>query len=226
MSDGVAKAGEKILNPNQAGGTGIYLGAICELRAANADEKERYLTLAKTMPSLNPEEGFQMAQLRGGSYEPDTGDSIRLHKKDDTGRESHKVRIITTDAKGNRWIDIPLGFTRNDTVYLLQTKAMSKRYKRVLPPDLSRFRKQPGDGRLPLLDLTPVKKNTLSWFPEGLYIAVSTIADMHVVQSAHPVRMSLHPAVIPVHPVRVLWRSRYAEPGLPISPFLFRLRKS
>ncbi|HBD68820.1 MAG TPA: peptidase U32, partial [Treponema sp.] len=106
VSDGVAKAGEKILNPNQAGGTGIYLGAICELRAANADEKERYLTLAKTMPSLNPEEGFQMAQLRGGSYEPDTGDSIRLHKKDDTGRESHKVRIITTDAKGNRWIDI------------------------------------------------------------------------------------------------------------------------
>lgn len=191
VSDGVAKAGEKILNPNQAGGTGIYLGAICELRAANADEKERYLTLAKTMPSLNPEEGFQMAQLRGGSYEPDTGDSIRLHKKDDTGRESHKVRIITTDAKGNRWIDIPLGFTRNDTVYLLQTKAMSKRYKRVLPPDLSRFRKQPGDGRLPLLDLTPVKKNTLSWFPEGLYIAVSTIADMHVVQSAHPVRVLL-----------------------------------
>lgn len=112
-------------------------------------------------------------------------------KKDDSGRESHKVRVITTDEKGNRWIDVPLGFSQGDSVYLLQTKSMSKRYKRVLPQDLAPFRKQPGPEKLPVLDLTPLAKNELNWFPEGLYVQVSTIADAHVVQSIHPVRVVL-----------------------------------
>ena len=81
-----------------------------------------------------------MALLHGGDYDPDPGDSIRLHKKDDSGRSSHKVRLVKTDEKGNRWIDIPRGFTKGDAVYLLQTKSMSKRYKRILPQDLAQFR--------------------------------------------------------------------------------------
>ena len=71
-----------------------------------------------------------MATISGGDYNPDPGDSIRLHKKDDTGRESHKIRVLSEDEKGSRWIDIPSGFSKGDSVYLLQTKSMSKRYKR------------------------------------------------------------------------------------------------
>ena len=80
---------------------------------------------------------FKMALLKGGSYDPDPGDSIRIHKKDDTGRESHKVRFLDVDEKGNRWIDIPASFSIGDSVYLLQTKSMSKRYHHVLPNDLT-----------------------------------------------------------------------------------------
>ena len=116
---------------------------------------------------------------------------MTLTLSDDTGRESHKVRIVKTDAKNHRWVDIPLGFTRGDAVYLLQTKSMSKRYKRVLPPDLSAFRKQPGPERLPLLDLAPVKKGELNYFPEGLYIGISTVSDAHTVQVLHRVRVIL-----------------------------------
>ncbi|MBQ2601443.1 MAG: U32 family peptidase [Treponema sp.] len=196
-ASGVESAGGKILNPNQAGGTGIYLGKINELRPATESEKASYLQAVKKPGSFvqnsyedevaDPE--IQMAVIKGGDYDPDAGDSIRLHRKDDTGRESHKVRVVSVEENGKRWIDVPNGFTRQDDIYLLQTKSMSKRYKRVLPQDLSRFRGQPAGEVLPILDLTPLKQNELSWFPEGLYIGVSTVADAHVVQSLHPVRV-------------------------------------
>jgi putative protease len=41
------------------------------------------------------------------------------------------------------------------------------------------------------MDLTPVTKDELDYFPEGLYIQVSTVADMFVVQSGHPLRLIL-----------------------------------
>lgn len=192
VAEGVENAGSKILNPHQAGGTGIYLGRIHELREPNTAERNEAGAFAARAAKPGEEvkaPEIQMALIRGGSYDPDPGDSIRLHKKDDTGRVSHKVRVSKLDENGNRWIDIPTGFTRQDSVYLLQTKSMSKRYKRVLPSDLSSFRKQPGPENLPILDLTPVQKDTLTAFPEGLYVGVSTVADAHMIQGMHPVRV-------------------------------------
>lgn len=187
-SDGIEKAGQKILNPLQAGGTGIYLGKINELRPATKEEAE----LSKANLAQGTEQKrIQMALLGGGDYDPDSGDSIRLHRKDDTGRASHKVRVVSTDSKGRRWIDVPEGFTRQDSVYLLQTKSMSKRYKRVLPSDLSKFLKQPGSGRVPIMDLTIPQKKELDFFPEGLYVGVSSVQDAFIVQALHPVRLLL-----------------------------------
>ncbi len=257
VEDGVKNAGSKILNPNQAGGTGIYLGKISKVRDASLQEIQEasyYLkkpfssadftssaenadgfgeasgnftlksgnfgeatgcsssssdnfsgtsdafssrtggyssTSGTSLDSSDKIKKIQMAVISGGNYDPDPGDSIRLHKKDDSGRESHKVRLVKTDGKGNRWIDVPKGFSVGDSIYLLQTKAMSKRYKHVLPQDLSRFTKQPGPERLPILDLTAVKKDELKWLSEGLYIAVSTVSDAHIVQALHPVRIIL-----------------------------------
>lgn len=186
--DGVNNAGEEILNPNQAGGTGIYLGEIESIKAA--DEETKKAAKENAAPDADPSEyQIVMAAIKGGSYDPDPGDSIRLHRKDDTGRESHKVRTVQTDENGKRWIDIPMGFSRGDPVYLLQTKSMSKRYGHVLPNDIGKFRSQPGAEKLPVLDVTPVRKQELSYFPEGLYIQVSTVADMFAVQAQHPVRV-------------------------------------
>ncbi len=183
VQEGVAQAGAKILNPKQAGGTGIYLGKLNMVRNASKEE------LAEEAAASTKEIQIRMATLHGGSYDPDPGDSIRIHRRDDSGRVSHKVRLVKTDDKGHRWIDIPAGFQVGDEVYLLQTKSMSKRYKRVLPEDLSSFRSQPGADRLPILDLTPLPKDGLSYFPAGTYIAVSTTQDAHVVQTARPARI-------------------------------------
>ncbi|MCM1321375.1 MAG: U32 family peptidase [Bacteroides sp.] len=178
-----SSSAENILNPQQAGGTGIYLGKI---------EK------TKTVKNYNSEESVVYALLRGGSYEPDAGDSVRLHKKDDSGRESHKIRSVMFGSetgigedKGIRWIDIPPEFSAGDSVYLLQTKSMTKRYPHSLPRDLSKFRTQPGAQTLPIMDLTPLSKNDLSYFPAGIYIQVSTLRDLRTVLSENPVRIIL-----------------------------------
>ncbi len=174
------KVAENVLNPHQAGGTGIYLGTIDKMRTVKPKQEE----------GEEPAPAVVMATLRGGNYDPDPGDSIRLHRKDDTGRSSYKVKIVEQEDN-NRWIDIPEGFTPGDPVYLLQTKSMSKRYKHVLPDNLAPFRRQPGNQELPILDLTPVAKGELSYFPEGLYVQVSTVKDLFAIQSESPVRVIL-----------------------------------
>lgn len=190
LDEGVDNAGSKILNPDQAGGTGIYLGKIQKTRKADDSVIEQ--VMANASPDTPPEQiRVKMALLSGGSYDPDPGDSIRLHKKDDTGRVSHKVRSVEIEDNGERWIDIPGGFGLGDSVYLLQTKTAGKRYNHVLPHDIGKYRKQPGDERLPVLDLTPVANKELAYAPDGLYAQVSSIPDVFAVQGLHPVRLIL-----------------------------------
>lgn len=193
LQDGVENAAEKILNPDQAGGTGIYLGKIAATKPADPElvQAIRQAT-AQNADATQEQRTIQMATLKGGNYDPDPGDSIRLHKKDDTGRVSHKIRTVEIDEKTEkRWIDIPGGFQNGDEVYLLQIKSGSKRYPHVLPNDIGRYRKQPKDEMLPILDLTPVKNKELAYFPEGVYVQVSSIADVFAVQGMNPVRVIL-----------------------------------
>lgn len=174
----------KFLNPDQAGGTGIYLGKIDAVRTEKNAEADGIPEMSGAVQKF--------ALLKGGSYDPESGDSIRIHKKDDSGRVSYKVQSVKrfANAKDRQepWISVPGDALRGDAVYLLQTKSMSKRYKRVLASDLSQFRLQPGGERLPVLDLTPLQKETLSFFPEGTYIQVSTVSDLYAVAPEHPVR--------------------------------------
>lgn len=188
--EGMKNAASKILNPNQAGGTGIYLGKIAGTKPA---PKELIDAMKMAAADANKElVKIQLATLNGGSYDPDPGDSIRLHKKDDSGRVSHKIKTVEFDEKtGKRWIDIPSGFTVGDEVYLLQIKAGSKRYNRILPNDISKYRKQPKDELLPILDVTPVAKKELDYFPDGVYVQVSSIADVFAAQGLNPVRLIL-----------------------------------
>ena len=188
-AEGIDKAGDAILDPQQSGGTGIYLGKIIDMKGVS-DELKAEMS-AKAEAEGTEVKKLRMALIKGGSYDPDPGDSIRLHRHDDTGRESHKVRTLEVSENGDRWIDIPSGFSNGDDVYLLQTKSMSKRYPRILPNDIGRFRQQPGSDVLPVLDLTPVEKKELSYFPDGTYIQISTIQDLFLAQSEHPVRFIL-----------------------------------
>lgn len=174
---------ENLLNPDQAGGTGLFLGNIARVRKNG--------------------ETVQALLGGGGGHIPDTGDSIRLHKQDDSARESWKIRTVDVSGK-ECWIDIPEGFGTGDSVYLMQTKSMSKHYPHVLPRDLSAYRSQPADEKIPRLALRlpepgPDKnakgggqrdrKKSDGGFPEGLYIQVSSREDFFLILMYRPIRV-------------------------------------
>jgi putative protease len=191
-----------ILNPDQAGGTGLRLGKIKQTSvfrvseevkteySENEGETDSIQHETDIVPQKTAAETKKLYAVLSGGYTPDVGDSIRLHKKDDTGRESHKIRDIRyTDNE--TWIDIPSGFSVGDEVYLIQTKTTGKHYKKVLPHDLSRFRSHPGAQKVPNLELPRLDRAALDVFPDGLYIQVSTVEDMHTVLSAKPAAVIL-----------------------------------
>ena len=217
----VSSKAEEILNPNQAGGTGIFLGTIDKTAQFKIKEVE-----GKTKEE--PMRKVHYVLLKGGSYTPDFGDSIRLHTKDDRGRESWKIQDIRIEKASSKkagsadevWIQVPADFGIGDSVYLLQTKSMSKRYTPVLPKTLSPFRKRPGDDKLPELKLYPegnpagninedvkagaknkqddkrakkiLSKSNIDIFPDGFYVQVSSVSSLHTILSDKPVRVIIN----------------------------------
>lgn len=168
------KTASQVLNPNQAGGTGLFLGVVAQVRPSTQNTET--------------EEMLHNVRLKNSSsdYELQQGDSIRLHAKKDTHRKSFKIRNIEK-INDTVWFDIPQQFGLGDSVYLLQTKAMSKRYPDILPRSLSAYRRQPGDGHLPPIEfpLTHNRKTLHRSFPEGLYVQVSRIRDAQALRE-HP----------------------------------------
>ena len=197
---------EEVLNPDQAGGTGIYLGIIDGIKKGDVQE----------VPYKDGTRAVHYVQLKDGHYTPEKGDSVRIHKKDDSGRESWKIQDII-ESKSGAWLQLPADSGKGDSVYLLQTKAMTKRYPHLLPASLEKYRRQPNDEALPMLTLeagfptlgdtnkaapataassTPVKKSLAKKpadiFPEGLYVQVSSIADLHTILADKPVRVIIN----------------------------------
>jgi putative protease len=171
---GRSGSGVSWLNPVQNGGTGISLGTILKVKGGG-DERRGLVSAA--------------AEIR-----PGPGDSVRLHRADDSDRRAHKLNVAEPAADeapeggGAWWISIPEGFAVGDSVYLIQTKTMTKRYTPVIPKDAGSFRRIPGRDKAPVLELPLLKKNP---FPEGIYAAVSDIESLYALQSVRPVRVML-----------------------------------
>jgi putative protease len=157
------------LKADQDGGTGIPLGALLKTRGSG---------------------GNRRGLLPGGAPAPGIGDSIRLHRADDSERRSGKITFVE-DEGPNRWLSIPEGFDTGDSVYLIQTRGMSKRYPPVLPKNPESFRRRPGREKAPDIHLPALKKKDARVFPEGLYGAVSEIEALYVLQSVRPARVML-----------------------------------
>jgi putative protease len=180
------------LNPAQDGGTGLSLGVIVRTQG-RADE--RRALVCGDGPSFDGD---------GINVQPAVGDSIRLHRSDDGERVSHKLRYAEAgeggaahgDAThGGLWLSIPGGFGKGDRVYLIQTKALSKRHKPVIAHNERAGGREPGFDTAPLPDIAPriaaKRKGEPAAFPDGLYVAVSHINDLYAVQSSRPARVML-----------------------------------
>jgi len=163
------------LNPKQSGGTGIPLGTL--LRVKGRGEESRGL-------------------VADGMFALSVGDSVRLHKADDSDRVSHKLSAVEAGSGGGQWISVPEGFGPGDAVYLIQTKAMTKRYAPVIRQEEKcrgpgRDKAPPPENEISKINET-VKKNEKTrgnrhaGFPSGFYAMVSRIEDLYILQSVRP----------------------------------------
>jgi len=210
-------AGEKSespdwLNPDQDGGTGIPLGKLIKIRGRDEDS---------------------WGMIKPAPMSVTVGDSIRLHKASDLDRVSHKISTVEGGPQGTKWISIPPGFDPGDMVYLIQTKAMTKRYPAIIKGEHSA--RSPGRDKAPLPQTDNVKKSAAPQgaapqgtaskgekvrgkkgggkkedFPDGFYAMVSRVEDLYVLQSSRPVKAIL------------LYRRKLAklllQPGIPFPP--------
>ena len=170
------------LNPDQDGGTGISLGAIIKTQG-RGDLKQGLVLAGDCFIRLAP------------------GDTVRLHRSDDSARLSHKLSHAEPAKEGAAanavayWISIPSGFGKGDHVYLIQDKSLSKRYKPVISGEGRAGARSPGHDKAPLAArpeaLLSARPSAKPAFPEGLYVAVSRIDDLYVVQSSRPVKTML-----------------------------------
>jgi putative protease len=165
------------LNPAQDGGTGISLGTLIKVKGAGKDR--RGLISTDKAPA-----SFTL---------PVPGDSIRLHRADDSDRKSHQLAVVEEFTEAGvrcAWISIPEGFEPGDGDYLIQTRSMTKRYTPVIPRNIDGFTRRPGREKAPVRDLPPARRGD-ALFPEGIYTAVSRTEDFYIVQSSRPVRVML-----------------------------------
>jgi putative protease len=162
------------LNPAQDGGTGISLGALLKVKGAG-DGRRGFVAgenLTDPAPALA------------------AGDSIRLHRADDSGRASHKLTFAEFSG-GGYWISIPEGFEPGDRVYLIQTRALSRRYESLIPRSAVNSGRGPGREKAPLPAAWNSPKTSRPAFPEGLYVAVSRADDLYIAQSLRPAGIML-----------------------------------
>jgi putative protease len=155
------------LQPEHGGGTGVPLGKL--VRTEGSGEDKRGLVAA-------------------GPLLPAAGDTIRLHKADDTERESFRIKFAE-DCKEGRWFSVPAAFGAGDYVYLIRAGAKSRHYAPVISGKLENFKRRPGRDKAPLCDIPPVRGR--GFFPEGVYAAVSRIEDLYILQSVRPAMVML-----------------------------------
>lgn len=159
---------EDVLNPKQAGGTGVFLGSITNVIKKNIKEEGlSYIQFSKNV-AIN------------------VGDSIRIHEKNDNNRESLKVQDAKT-INGHPFFLVAGNHNVGDFVYLIQEKS-KKRYNHVLPKNLNAYSLRPKDDKIPKMFLqselgkksSDEKNRKKEALPEGLYVQVSSFRGINM----------------------------------------------
>jgi putative protease len=158
----------EFIKPQQAGGTGISLGKVRDIRVI---EEGRYAL-------LNSFDGLA------------EGDSLRFHRPDDSERFTAKVREVMQVSNGIL-VRSDADSRQSDLVYLVQTRSMARRYNPALPRDLARYRKFPSHDSAPESERVNVSKAELAALPDGFYALVARTGDLHILNAARPKKAML-----------------------------------
>lgn len=152
------------IHPDQSGGTGIHLGRIRDARTI--DDRRWAL--------MNAYEGLAER------------DSVRIHRKDDSGRITAKIQAIQYGVDG-MLLQLDGDWRQNDDVYLIQTASMTRRYRPILPKNLGRFHKFPSTHGAPRPALPHLDGKKLdAVFEPGTYVLAGKVADLHAALTFRP----------------------------------------
>jgi U32 family peptidase len=168
------KLDEEYIRPDQAGGTGISLGKVRDIRVVN-------------------ELRYALLDSYDGLAE---GDSLRFHRPDDSGRFTAKVREVREVPAGILLrVDDEVDVRQSDVVYLVQVKSTARRYAPALPRDLARYRRFPSHESAPEVEIARPSKAEQraadAALPDGLYALVGRAGDLHVLNSERPKKAML-----------------------------------
>ena len=162
----VNKNNKDFLNPNQTSGTGLYLGKI--IKISTIDNLRMGFLKTKYTLSIN--------------------DTIRIHSADDKNRKSLKIKNVLTNKNGI-FISISDEFQVGDSVYLINIRELRKSYSHIIPKKLDKYKKHPGNTKIPEILKNPVNKNVYKRFPQGLYVKINRFKDIYITQSIRAVKV-------------------------------------
>ncbi len=155
---------EDYIHPEQSGGTGIALGRIRDARTIDG----------KRWALMNSREGLAER------------DSVRIHRKDDSGRITTKILAIRYEVNGMLLL-LDGDWRQNDELYLIQTASMTRSHKPVLPKNLNRFHKFPSNHTAPRPAISRLDGRRLEIsFEPGNYILVGKVAHLHAALTFRP----------------------------------------
>jgi putative protease len=156
------------IKPDQSGGTGIALGKVRDIRVIG---EERFLV---------------MGHVDGVAV----GDSVRIHRGDDSGRMTAKVRAVR-DASGGTLLRVDAAARQSDLVYLVQSAGTARRYTPVLPKDIGRYHKFPSHDSAPRPECPAPTRDEIAQLPDGFYALVSRVKDLYLLNAARPEKAML-----------------------------------
>ncbi len=156
--------GADYIHPDQPGGTGIPLG---QVRDIHVDDSGARWAVMHSFDGVGE------------------GDSVRIHRGDDSGRITAKVRGVKPIPSGMLLL-VDGEFRQSDTIYLVQTAGMSRRYKPVLPKEIAKYHKFPSRDLSPRPEYPAMTRLSLTAIPDGLYVLVSKVGDLHAILAARP----------------------------------------
>ena len=197
------------LNPNQDGGTGISLGTILKVKGTGEERRALVTPPRGLIPSVRDSVRIHFKDDKGRVSHKLTFAEPASGQKTSSGSGL---------AANSYWISAPEGML-GDHVYLIQTKEMRKRYAQIIPhskgaPQVTGG-KGPGRDKAPMPKIifqnTPAHKESdkkkkaasnevhaakeargkKDAFPEGLYVSVSRIEDLYILQSSRPQKVML-----------------------------------
>ncbi|GHT48041.1 peptidase U32 [Spirochaetia bacterium] len=163
------------LNPDQDGGTGIKLGFVEHVKIT---------------------ENSSVIEVRTNT-KLHVGDSIRLHKSDDSVRQSFKVKAVDyrNDAsrQGVCFITVSTDgefiYRPGDSIYIIQTKEQSRHYPPLIARNATFSTLKPSYDKAPFVHykaanvINTPSKTAGKVFAAGTYAAISNISDMYIAQS-------------------------------------------